>query len=83
MIRLITILVIVKLFKCTAEVDTVVTSYIYGIYIYIYIFRCVRIRFTAKGTKQRITVHDNFKTEEQMKIRKFVFINESNQTKLE
>jgi len=79
MIRLITILVIVKLFKCTAEVDSVVTSYIYGIYI----FRCVRIRFTAKGTKQRITVHDNFKTEEQMKIRKYVFINESNQTKLE
>ena len=35
MIRLITILVIVKLFKCIAEVDTVVTSYIYGIYIYI------------------------------------------------
>ena len=64
MIRLITILVIVKLFKCTAEVDSVVTSYIYGIYI----FRCVRIRFTAKGTKQRITVHDNRRTDEDKKI---------------
>ena len=43
MIRLITILVIVKLFKCIAEVDTVVTSYIYGIYIYIYILSDVYV----------------------------------------